>query len=267
MDNKNNKTNTEDIKIAIQGSINIDKIKFFKANRDISQKEVMKKISLFKQFGLLDSIKVFYFEEDKSIYAAEGQHRIEAAKILGIEKVPCVVINWVKKEDTDKIYDIIRMYNNNGYPWTLQHYIKHFADLEYTDYKYVFRKMEEYGDRLSRATVVTSYFGNADSRKKVKAGFGAIESRIFSDNLLNRLCGLISTYGQRIPVRSVNYIAGHIVKWPDNKDLFMVAAFKEIQLALETLDANFPDGAESIGNFFRDYVERSYNNMVDNETK
>jgi len=267
MKNKNNKTSTEHIKIAIQGNIDINKIKFFEANRDVSQKEVMKKISLFRQFGLLDAIKVFYFDEDKSVYAAEGQHRIEAAKILGIEKVPCIVINWVKKNDTDKIYDIIRMYNNNGYPWTLQHYIKHFADLGYTDYKYVHRKMEEYSDRLSRATVVTSYFGDPSHRKKVKAGFATINDKKFSDNLLNRLCGLISSYGQRIPVRSINYIAGHIVKWPDNRDLFMVAAFKEIQLALETLDANFPDGADSISNFFRDYVERSYNNMVDNETK
>tara|TARA_A100000171_G_scaffold40182_1_gene40283 strand:+ start:4196 stop:4990 length:795 start_codon:yes stop_codon:yes gene_type:complete len=264
MDNYNKNT---DVYVAKQGNIDISKIKYFKANRDISEKEVMKKISLFNQYGFLDAIKVFYFEEDDSIYCAEGQHRIEAAKILGIEKVPCIVIDWVKKDDEDRIYDLVRMYNTNQYQWNLAHYIKHFADLGYIDYQYVLTMMDEYKETVSQAAVVTCYFGNASSRKRLKAGLSTIKDKAFSDNLLSRISGLATEYGERMPTRSLNYIAGHIVSWNDNKEMFLVATMKEVNLVMKSFETRFPDGAESIGEFFRNFVERSYNNMIDNESK
>ena len=125
-----NGENMKDLKIEY---IEIDKLKHFEDNSKIHTKEQIEHIAnSIKEFGFNDPLGIA--GEDNIVL--EGNGRVEAAKLAGLTKLPCVRLNHITKEE-QKAYVIAHNSTNleTGFDdGILFQQLKELQEFDFTDF-------------------------------------------------------------------------------------------------------------------------------------
>ncbi len=100
----------------VEETIDYDLFKRHESNRDVNEKQVLALMKSISEKNQLKS-KPILVDDDGNII--DGQHRLEAAKRLGIPIPYCI-------DPHANINDIVRL-NNNQDEWKASDYLKHYA--------------------------------------------------------------------------------------------------------------------------------------------
>ena len=107
--------------------------KFSKANRPLSEQNVLKIMRSFQEFGFMEGRDVII---DNDNVVVDGQHRIEACKRLGIE------VNYVVSNG-NAIAKTIAL-NNCQKQWTIEDYINSYAAQGFDFYRRLINFNQKY---------------------------------------------------------------------------------------------------------------------------
>ncbi|MEO0202502.1 MAG: ParB/RepB/Spo0J family partition protein [candidate division WOR-3 bacterium] len=72
--------------------VDIDKIKIPTIQRELSDSLIKNLMMSMEKVGFIDPIIVIPSDDENYFEVINGQHRLEAAKLLGITKLPCVIL-------------------------------------------------------------------------------------------------------------------------------------------------------------------------------
>lgn len=140
-------------------------------NRPISKKYVEDLMVSITNNNLLDKYPIVV---DGDMRVIDGQHRLEAAKRIGVD------IYYMVVEDAD-IGDV-RLLNTNQHNWTIGDYVRSYADVGNKHYQMLLTFYREYGLPITNTAVV---LGGQQSNNKIKRG--AYEVRISNKQAKERL--------------------------------------------------------------------------------
>lgn len=165
-----------------------DKFKMIEFNREVSEKHKNKLIESMKENGFMVACPVIV---DKKMRVIDGQHRIHAARDLGIE-IPYIV----QEDATD---DHIIAYNSLSKRWTLEDYILFYAKKGSRPYTLLKQFAEANGYKYSMALTVLlgTVIGTGNSRYikmgKLKVSYDDLEAgaeRARNISQISAICGL-----------------------------------------------------------------------------
>lgn len=148
----------EDLKIPVHSTKDYGKFSFVQANREINEKHVESLVQSIKRKNLLSICPVIVSEDMEVI---DGQHRIEAAKILDEE------IFYITSKGLD-IDDILSL-NNVRKPWGLMDYFNFYYTQKISGFKEVNALMVKTGWSLNQICSVVSKSGTMQTLK-IKSG-------------------------------------------------------------------------------------------------
>lgn len=140
----------------IQKTTDYDRFSFSPENRDIDPYLVKLLISSIQQHNLLKYRPIDVSEDMEVI---DGQHRLMAARSLGIEIYYRVVEATVS--------DTVILLNNASKGWVPEDYVKHYAAKGIRDYIELKKVMDEWG---VSAAFVLSFMGLSSHQKILRSG-------------------------------------------------------------------------------------------------
>ncbi len=121
--NKPNMPRRDEMKIEIEETADYDLFKAHKSNRKTDPKLIERLKNAIMEKNLLLSHPVIV---DKHFFIIDGQHRVEAAKQLGIP------VNYIMDPDIEP-KDMITS-NTNLKPWNIVDYMNYYCSQEYPEY-------------------------------------------------------------------------------------------------------------------------------------
>lgn len=127
-------------------------------NRDIKPKNLQKIIASIQSRNMLDLCPIIC---DANMCVMDGQHRLEAAKKLGLEIYYQIDPNFTSKD--------MVLINANTFKWTTDEYIHHY--IAQGNQEYI--KLREFSDKMNlSAHDVASYTGSSysENSKNIKTG-------------------------------------------------------------------------------------------------
>lgn len=133
----------------------MDNIKLSAANRDVNQKQVDKLKESIRQRGYIKGLPILV-EQDG--YIVDGQHRFLACKQLGIEATIIEVSS----------FDLAPIINSMQSRWSLQDYVKYYAEKNIEDYIILERICKSKNISVSTAAAIIT--GKWASKSSIKKG-------------------------------------------------------------------------------------------------
>lgn len=240
--------------------LNTDEILFLDGNRDVTESHKEKMKSLIEDFGFADTIKVA--KSQGRYYALEGQHRLVALRDLGVNKVPCSIVDWVDSEDFDEIQTFIINMNAHNRAWVLFDYVKSFADKGIREYSTLKRAMIDYSKTLSNGVVATIYDGVTRGHNSLKEGNLRFVNEALSDRMIEDFSNMVLKYGKKkLPAQHLRNAAYFIIKSDDAYQYlraYKLAVGNHITATQEPL----PDGDEGISYWFENTVQDMYETIM-----
>jgi ParB family chromosome partitioning protein len=135
---------------------------------------------------LADSIKIHGVRHPLTIMRAEnnkyevvsGERRLRAAKVAGLDKVPCIIISDIKKADSIALVE--NLHRKDLHPVELGQTYKNLLDAG------IFSTQSELGNKISvTKSHISEHLKYADLDKKIQKHI--IESKIFSRDKLRQI--------------------------------------------------------------------------------
>jgi hypothetical protein len=142
----------------MKSTIDYSIFKEFLSNREIDQKHINKLVIAIQKRNLLSVNPIVVDNEMRII---DGQHRLEAAKILGVE-IYYIMENISRKD--------ISLLNSNQKNWNAMDYINFYTVEKVDSFQQLSKLISEYSDMAISALLVLSSSEGSRSLAKLKEG-------------------------------------------------------------------------------------------------
>lgn len=246
--------------------LNVKDIKTLEENREVVESHVLKMKRLIEENGFADTIKVVH--KDNVYYAVEGQHRKLALISLGIEQVPCSVVDWIDEleaEDDDfSIQNYIVSLNAHNKKWSLYDFIKSNSRSNHINakkYESLRSAMVQNQKLLSNGVVASCFDGERRYHNKLKDKSFSNWDIEFSMDLVESLSTLVARYGKRALSAQVTRAAASEIFSSKTKDRYkLMSAFESaVKRHFATNGTGedalpIPDGDDSFSYWWKDVV-------------
>lgn len=137
------------MKIVSRGSTrNYARFSMMPGNREFSEAKVRDLSERIKAHNLLAAFPILCVAVDGELKVIDGQHRLAAAKALGVE------IHYTVAKDLTT--DDVRLINGGQHPWQTRDYLRHFCEIGRKDYAQVASFSAESKIGLMTAAVMLS---------------------------------------------------------------------------------------------------------------
>jgi hypothetical protein len=183
------------IKFAKIKTLPIVELSHLKVNREILQKHVNKFVKEIKENGWAGTVYIAWF--DGAWRILDGQHRVEALKVLGVKEISCSIVDWLN-EDYREIRKFIVRINAVQSKWNLKDYIYSWAEEGSNEYVHLKKQLIKYNKKLSVGSIATCYDGIVRNHDNIEEGDLIIKDMKKSDNIANGLSKLRDKYGKKI---------------------------------------------------------------------
>lgn len=150
----------------VKKTTNYDKFKYLLGNRDINQSHVRNLVKSISKNNLLEYNPILV---DYSGFVIDGQHRLEAAKKLGVP---------VFYNQTDADIDTVILINNNSKNWSIEDFVNSYIEFGHTDYVALKEFKKKWGIPY---TVSAAALSSQISDKKTVIGYTGEYSRKIKD--------------------------------------------------------------------------------------
>ena len=118
------------MKIRSRGATrNYARFQMMPGNREFSEAKVRDLSGRIKAHNMLAAFPILCVEVDGVLKVVDGQHRLAAARALGVE-IHYIVVKDVTTDD-------VRLINGGQHPWQTRDYLRHFCDIGRKDYAQV----------------------------------------------------------------------------------------------------------------------------------
>lgn len=245
-----NITTQQKIKIAEVIYLPVKDLHFIEGNRSTQVKHEQKMFDLISENGFADTIKV---AKSKNKYRViEGQHRLNALRELGVEEVPCSVIDWIG-DDFDALQQYIIDLNAHNKQWTLYDYVKSWSDKKIYEYIHLRRQLNEYKHTLSNGVVASVYDGENRRHNALKEGRLKFKNIDLSEEMIEIFSNLVGKYGKTLLKPQMLGNAAMLIHRTKRKDVLNAFSIA-VNAHLATSNPNpIPVGDEDFKHWF-DYV-------------
>jgi hypothetical protein len=159
-------------------NIGINELRGVKGNREIDSRHLDRLVSSIKHRNLLQICPIRVNSRYEII---DGQHRVEAARKLGLEKLPCMVIEHASLDDALVI-------NQNNKNWSLMDWANSHAKLGNKHYQFFIDFVERYkfGPTLS-IQIVSVGSSSSDGYSNCGKGLNSFRAGAFKITSPNKI--------------------------------------------------------------------------------
>lgn len=166
----------------MESTTNYSMFKDFSSNREVDEKHVRKLVCAIEKRNLLSVNPILV---DKNFNVVDGQHRLEAAKVL---KVPIYyMVGDVRRDDISKI-------NSNQKNWTQMDYINYYTIEGKKAYVQLSGLINHYS-RISRSALIAlSHPYLKRSIEEIKTGFLDVDNIDFAHEVCKVVMQLHEAY-------------------------------------------------------------------------
>tara|TARA_Y100000593_G_C4275154_1_gene319632 strand:+ start:222 stop:1289 length:1068 start_codon:yes stop_codon:yes gene_type:complete len=193
--------------------VKLSQIKIHKLNRRKVSSHALDMVDKLKDFGMIDTIKIFQSDVNGTFLTAEGAHRIMALQMLFEEKewndinVPVLILPDIyKPDDEDRVLEVIISFNHGNKPWTIRDHIQGWSR---SSQKKVYQEMARLIDKYDNARknkqysvtdsqLASLYTGLASQYKDLKAGLFTLKDykKPYVDNLMEAIIDWKKRFGE-----------------------------------------------------------------------
>jgi len=288
-------TNTSGINFPIQGYTTLGNLVLNgnNTNRQIYDKHVDGMTGKIREFGFLDSIKVFPMNSDGKYEVAEAQHRGEALSAILSDKasetvVPISILHWIDPTDQEEIQNTILALNIGNKNWTIFDFVKSNANIKskpnHKDFGIILNSMKDKKDILSNNLIAQIYSGQLMTHDALRDGTWVMrkEMESFYDLLIDNLSTFVGSKGKenvpilwlRFLINGMHKVNKSIMALKDDKNTprlntlnkILQRALNEAGVVINLPNAYLPTEAASFNPWFQK-VYSEYISIEDKEFK
>jgi hypothetical protein len=201
--------NNSGINFPTQGYTKLGNLKFDEraTNRDLNEKHVNTMTSKIREYGFLDSVKVFPPGKDGKFIVAESQHRVEALKSLIQSNppedtyIPISVLHWIDPSDQEDVQNTILCLNMGAKNWTIYDFVKSNSKVtlrkNHKDFQEILESMRS-NKLLTNNIVAQIYSGQMMTHEKLRDGSYLITSKMrpYYNLMLEDISAFVASKGK-----------------------------------------------------------------------
>lgn len=276
--------NDSGINFPIQGYTKMSNLKFDErsTNRDLNEKHVSNMTSKIRQYGFLDSVKVFPADENGDYIVAESQHRVESLKSIiqskpsGDTLIPISILHWIDPSDQEEVQNTILCLNIGAKSWTIYDFVKSNASVKSResaqDFQEILESMKS-NKLMTNNLVAQIYSGQMMIHEKLRDGSYRIEKsmRPFYNLMLEDISAFIASKGRenvdnlflRFLIQELHKSIKSLKSVNDEKTLPVFSTFNNILqrslteagIIIKTPNSFLPTTADHFNEWFSDIRE------------
>lgn len=185
---------------------NLDKFVLMGGNREISQSHVNKLVASITNNNMLDANPIMVTGDGVVI---DGQHRLEAAKQLGVP-ISYVIVQGDLR--------VVQALNSNAKQWSISDYVESYIELGRGEYSALkdFKNKWGVGFTMAAALLMGKYNGDGDKAREIRNGTFKIVDVDWA-NLVMEWVDSFSEYADNVVRRNRSFISAVIVLMESKK--------------------------------------------------